>query len=70
MAGSIDSVTLHSASPDGLGGIDGLGGLGGLGGIADKLAQSVRRLWQDEEDRRQIRDPLPLPVSWQTRMRI
>lgn len=54
MAGSIASLTVRTASSD------------ELGGTADKLAQSVRRLWQDEEDRRQIRDPLPLPVSWRT----
>ena len=54
LAGSIASLTVRAASSD------------ELGRTADKLAQSVRRLWQDEEDRRQIRDPLPLPVSWRT----
>lgn len=56
LAGSIASLTVRSASASS----------DELGKTADKLAQSVRRLWQDEEDRRKIRDPLPLPVSWRT----
>jgi hypothetical protein len=56
MAGSITSLTVRSASSSS----------DELCGTADKLAQSVRRLWQDEEDRRKVRDPLPLPVSWRT----
>ena len=54
LAGSISSLTVRPASLD------------DLGRTADKLAQSVQRLWQDEEDRRQVRDPLPLPVGWRT----
>jgi hypothetical protein len=36
-----------------------------LGRIADQLAISVQRQWTDEEDRRKIHDPVPLPVRWE-----
>jgi NACHT domain len=32
--------------------------------LADDLATAVQQQWQDEEDRRRIRDPVPLPVRW------
>ncbi|MFH8369537.1 NACHT domain-containing protein [Streptomyces sp. NPDC018031] len=35
-----------------------------LGVVADLLAVAVRRQWADEERRRQLNSPYPLPVSW------
>jgi hypothetical protein len=36
-----------------------------LENIADQLAISLQRQWTDEEDRRKIHDPIPLPVRWE-----
>ncbi|MCT2582341.1 helix-turn-helix domain-containing protein [Actinophytocola gossypii] len=38
----------------------------GLGGAARQLAHAVRTRWQREEEQRQIHDPFPLPVRWET----
>ncbi|MFT7839257.1 hypothetical protein Q5530_24195 [Saccharothrix sp. BKS2] len=37
-----------------------------LARTADELAEAVRDRWLEEEERRRIRDPVPLPVRWGT----
>ncbi|MEU7137497.1 helix-turn-helix domain-containing protein [Streptomyces sp. NPDC046261] len=37
-----------------------------LAGIGEQLAQAVAARWQREEEHRQIHDPYPLPVRWQS----
>ncbi|MEX2975112.1 NACHT domain-containing NTPase [Streptomyces sp. C184] len=38
---------------------------GTLDDAADRLAESVRKQWRDEEEQRKVQDPIPLPVRWQ-----
>ncbi|MFD9207468.1 NACHT domain-containing protein [Streptomyces sioyaensis] len=38
---------------------------GTLDDAADRLAESVRTQWRDEEEQRKVQDPIPLPVRWQ-----
>ncbi|MFI9076150.1 NACHT domain-containing protein [Streptomyces sioyaensis] len=37
---------------------------GTLDDAADRLAESVRKQWRDEEEQRKVQDPIPLPVRW------
>jgi hypothetical protein len=37
-----------------------------LDGAADQLAAAVSAQWRDEEERRRVHDPFPLPVRWRT----
>ncbi|MFI0905859.1 NACHT domain-containing protein [Streptomyces sioyaensis] len=37
---------------------------GTLDDAADRLAESVRKQWRDEEEQRKVQDPVPLPVRW------
>ncbi|WP_245770280.1 hypothetical protein [Streptomyces radiopugnans] len=35
-----------------------------LGTVADRLAQAVRKQWDEEAAVRRMNDPYPLPVAW------
>ncbi|MCT9093579.1 helix-turn-helix domain-containing protein [Streptomyces sp. ASQP_92] len=35
-----------------------------LAGVADEVARTVAGRWRNEEERRQVHDPYPLPVRW------
>jgi hypothetical protein len=39
-------------------------GAGALDEPAAQLAEAVRAQWRDEEDRRRVHDPFPLPLRW------
>lgn len=51
-AGRIDHLTITTGSSD------------SLAGVAEELARQVRARWTQEEERRRIHDPFPLPLRW------